>query len=100
MLSREKALEIEKYTRSQSACSAWYQERDTKRALRITASRFGEVVSRKAQNNDRFLHSSFSSPKVQTEVMKYGLDMKTTVVKEFKELSGPQVSFQMWLVDS
>ena len=33
MLSREKALEIEKNTRSQSNCSAWYQER----ALRIIA---------------------------------------------------------------
>ena len=41
--------------------------------------------------NDRFLHSLFSSTKVQTEAMKYGLDMETTVVKEFKELSGPQV---------
>ena len=87
MLSREKALEIEKNTRSQSNCSAWYQER----AFRITASRFGEVVSRKAPVNDRFLHSLFSSTKVLTEAMKYGLDNKTVVVKEFKELSGTQV---------
>lgn len=87
MLSREKALEIEKNTRSQSTCSAWYQER----SFRITASRFGEVVSRKAPINDRFLHSLFSSTKVQTDAMKYGLDMETTVVKDFKELSGPQV---------
>ena len=65
MLSREKALEIEKNTRSQSNCSAWYQER----AFRITASRFGEVVSRKAPVNDRFLHSLFSSTKVLTEAM-------------------------------
>ena len=44
MLSREKALEIEKNTRSQFSCSGWYQER----AFRITASRFGEGVSRKS----------------------------------------------------
>ena len=87
MLSRENALEIEKNTRSQSNCSAWYQER----AFRITASRFGEVVSRKAPVNDRFLHSLFSSTKVLTEAMKYGLDNETVVVKEFKELSGTQV---------
>ena len=65
MLSREKALEIERNTRGQSNCSAWYQER----AFRITASRFGEVVSRKAPVNDRFLHSLFSSTKVLTEAM-------------------------------
>ena len=87
MLSREKALEIERNTKGQSNCSAWYQER----AFRITASRFGEVVSRKAPVNDRFLHSLFSSTKVLTEAMKYGLDNKTVVVKEFKELSGTQV---------
>ena len=68
MLSREKAFEIEKNTRSQSTCSAWYQER----SFRITASRFCEVVSRKAPINDRFLHSLFSSTKVQTDAMKYG----------------------------
>ena len=87
MLSLEKALDIEKNTRRQSNCSAWYQER----AFRITASRFGEVVSRKAPVNDRFLHSLFASTKVQTEAMKYGLDNETVVVKEFKELSGAQV---------
>ena len=74
-------------TRGQSNCSAWYQER----AFRITASRFGEVVFRKAPVNDRFLHSLFSSTKVLTEAMKYGLDNETVVVKEFKELSGAQV---------
>jgi len=84
MLSREKALDIEKNTRRQFNCSAWYQER----AFRITASRFGEVVSRKAPVNDRFLHSLFASTKVQIEAMKYGLDNETVVVKEFKELSG------------
>ena len=87
MLSREKALEIERNTRGQSNCSAWYQER----AFRITTSRFGEVVFRKAPVNDRFLHSLFSSTKVLTEAMKYGLDNETVVVKEFKELSGAQV---------
>ena len=87
MLSREKALEIERNTRGQSNCSAWYQER----AFRITTSRFGEVVFRKAPDNDRFLHSLFSSTKVLTEAMKYGLDNETVVVKEFKELSGAQV---------
>ena len=87
MLSREKALEIERNTRGQSNCTAWYQER----AFRITASRFGEVVFRKAPVNDRFLHSLFSLTKVLTEAMKYGLDNKTVVVKEFKELSGAQV---------
>ena len=76
MLSREKALELKKNTRSQFNCSAWYQER----AFRITASRFGEVVSRKAPVNGRFLHSLFSSTKVLTEAMKYGLDNKTVVV--------------------
>ena len=80
-------MEIEKNTRSQSSCSTWYQER----AFRVTASRFGEVVSRKAPVNDRFLHTLFSSTKVQTEAMKYGLDMEPMVVKEFKELLGPQV---------
>ena len=87
ILSPEKALEIEKNTRSQSSCSAWHQER----AFRITASRFGEVVSRKAPVNDKFLHSLFSSPRVKTQAMKYGLDMEPMVVKEFKELAGPQV---------
>ena len=87
ILSPEKALEIEKNTRKQSGCSAWYQER----AFRITASRFGEVCSRKAPVNDKFLHSLFSSSKVQTQAMKYGLDMEPMVVKEFKELAGPQV---------
>ena len=80
-------MEIEKKTRRQSNCSAWYQER----AFRITDSRFGEVVSRKAPVNDKLLHSLFSSTKVQTEAMKYGLDNETVVVKEFKELSGAQV---------
>ena len=78
MLSREKALEIKENTRSQSSCSAWYQER----VFRITASRFGEVASRKAPVNDGFLHRLFSSTKVQTEAMKYGLDMETMVVKD------------------
>ena len=87
MLSREKPMEIEKNTRSQSNCSAWYQER----AFRITASRFGEVISRKAPANDRFLHSLFSATKVLTEAMKYGLDNETVVVKEFKELSCAQI---------
>ena len=87
MLSREKALDIEKNTRRQSNCSAWYQER----AFRITASRFSEVVSRKAPVNDRFLHSLFSSTQLQTEAMNYGLDNETVVVKEFKGLSGAQV---------
>ena len=87
MLSREKPMEIEKNTRSQSNCSAWYQER----AFRITASRFGEVVFRKAPVNDRFLHSLFSATKVLTEAMKYGLDNETVVVKEFKELSCAQI---------
>ena len=41
IMSQEKALKIEENTRNQSTCSAWYQER----AFRITASRFGEVVS-------------------------------------------------------
>ena len=41
--------------------------------------------------NGRFLQSLFSSTKVQTEAMKYGLDMETTVVNEFKELSGTLV---------
>ena len=94
MLSREKALEIEKNTRSQSNCSAWYQER----AFRITASRFGEVVFRKAPVNDRFLHSLFSLTKVLTEAMKYGLDNKTVVVKEFKELSGTQIKLAMYFL--
>ena len=62
-----------------------------KREHRITASRFGEVISRKAPINDRFLHSLFSSTKVLTEAMKYGLDNETVVVKEFKELSGAQI---------
>ena len=87
ILSPEKALEIEKNTRSQSSCSAWHQER----AFRITASRFGEVVSRKAPVNEKFLHSLFSSPRVETQAMKYGLDMEPMVVKEFKELAGSQV---------
>ena len=43
IMSRQKVLEIKKNTRSQSTCSAWYQET----AFRISASRFGEVVSRK-----------------------------------------------------
>ena len=43
IMSRQKVLEIKKNTRSQSTCSAWYQES----AFRISASRFGEVVSRK-----------------------------------------------------
>lgn len=51
ILSPEKAREIEKNTRSQSSSSAWYQER----AFRITTSRFGEVWSRKAPINDKFL---------------------------------------------
>ena len=87
ILSPEKAIDIEKNTTSQSSCSAWYQER----AFRITASRFGDVVSRKAPINDKFLHSLFALTKVQTQAMKYGLDMEPTVVKEFKELTGPQV---------
>ena len=61
------------------------------KAFRITASRFGEVVSRKAPVNDKFLHSLFSSPRVETQAMKYGLDMEPMVVKEFKELAGSQV---------
>ena len=87
MLSWEKALEIKKNTRSQSSFSAWYQEW----AFRITVPRFGEVVSSKTPVNDRLLHSLFSSTKVQTEAMEYGLDMEPIVVKDFKELSGPQV---------
>lgn len=87
ILSPENAIDIEKNTRGQSTCSAWYQER----AFRITASRFGNVVSRKAPINDKFLHSLFAQTKVQTQAMKYGLDMEPTVVKEFKELTGPQV---------
>lgn len=87
MLSREEALEIGRNIRSQSSCSTRYQEQ----AFRITASRFGEVVSRKASVNDKFLHTLFSSTKVLTEAMKYGLDMEPVVVKKFKKLSGPRV---------
>ena len=87
ILSPEKAIDIEKNTRIQSSWSAWYQER----AFRITASRFGDVVSRKAPINDKFLHSLFALTTVQSQAMKYGLDMEPTVVKEFKELTGPQV---------
>ena len=76
ILSSEKAIDIEKNTRSQSSCSAWYQEW----AFRITASRFGDVVSRKAPISDKFLHSLCALTKVQTKAMKYGLDMEPTVV--------------------
>ena len=87
IFSLEKAIDIETNTRSQSSCSVWYQEW----AFRITASRFGDVVSRKAPINDKFLHSLFAPTKGPTQVMKYGLDMEPAVVKEFKELTGPQM---------
>lgn len=74
----------------------WCQER----VFRIgTASRFGELVHRKAPVNGRFLHSLVSSTKVQTEAMKYGLEMETVVVEEFIFRPSSK-SFQIWLADS
>ena len=46
------------------------------------------------------LHSFFFSTKVQTEAMKYGLSMEPMVVKESKELAGPQVKvfkYGLWI---
>lgn len=74
-------------TRSQYSSSVWRQER----AFRITASKFGEVGARKAPINKIFLRGLFSSTKAQTQAMKYCLESEPMVVKEFKEVTGPQV---------
>lgn len=50
-----------------------------------------KLGSRKAPINENVLVSLFSSTKGQTQAMKYGLESETMVVKEFREVTGPQV---------
>ena len=50
-----------------------------------------KLGSRKAPINENVLGSLFSSTKGQTQAMKYGLESETMVVKEFREVTGPQV---------
>ncbi|CAH3161065.1 unnamed protein product, partial [Porites evermanni] len=83
IISRERSLEIEK---KKKKLIIIIQEH-----LGLTASKFGEVGSRKAPINKIFLRSLFSSTKGQTQAMKYFLESEPMVVKEFKEVTGPQV---------
>ncbi|XP_077548147.1 uncharacterized protein LOC144160941 [Haemaphysalis longicornis] len=85
-LSMEEAHELEKMTRGQNT-PLWLEERKK----RITASRFGDVVLRKAAVSEKFIASFLKQGNCTTHYMKVGHDNEENAISKYKELRGVEV---------
>lgn len=87
-LSLEEAHALEEMTRGQSSVPLWHEERKK----RITASRFRDVVTRKAPVTEKFVASirgSRSAP--ATKFMKAGLENEASAINKYKDLQNVEV---------
>ncbi|XP_077991527.1 uncharacterized protein LOC144445760 [Glandiceps talaboti] len=68
-MSQQEAVELEKQTVGQSNCQKWFEER----ARRLTASKFGRIMKRKAPVTDKFLQSLFQAKPFFSVPTNYGI---------------------------
>lgn len=85
-VSMEEARELEKMTRGQNT-PLWQEER----RKRITASRFGDVVLRKAAVNEKFIASFVKQGNHTTRYMNMGHDNEANAIAKYKALRGVEV---------
>lgn len=87
-LTLDEAHELELKTRDQADVQLWYEER----AKRITASRFGDIVNRKAPVTEKFCVSLFSSRHTaSTKHMRMGKDNEASALARYKKAKGVNV---------
>lgn len=81
-LDLQHAQELEQKTQLQSGCQLWHTERQR----RITASKFGNIVSRQADITTKFVDSIFKSGSFQSKYMQEGLNNEETAIKKYESL--------------
>ena len=57
-LTRDQCVNLEKETRDQTANEQWWDARK----YRLTASKFSEIIKRKAKNHDKYIDKFFTTP--------------------------------------
>ena len=80
MVDASEARKIERETHEQRLCAAWF----TIRRYRLTASRFGDVISRKPSTPPDKLVLNILQPTNFTSVaMKYGIDNEKCAIEAY-----------------
>jgi len=83
VVTEDAAREIEHNTREQRLSSAWFQAR----RYRLTASRFGEIISRKPDTPPEKLVLSILQPtNFTSDAMKYGIDNEKVALEQYVTL--------------
>ncbi|KAH9366184.1 hypothetical protein HPB48_004118 [Haemaphysalis longicornis] len=78
-LSVEEVWELEASTRLQSRSEVWHAER----SKRLTASHFGEIVSRQKEVDKKFLSRVFGNAAVKTRHMSFGVENEEPAVARY-----------------
>lgn len=81
LLTLAQAQHLERETRGQSGSMLWH----TERAKRITASRFSDIVKRRAVVTDKFVRGIFTGTCGATRHMKAGLKNEAAALQRYKE---------------
>ena len=84
--SHEAILEIERNTRGQSDCTAWYQER----SKRLTASNFGVVLKRRKSNYPKSILEKIQSKGPIPTACKWGKSNEMNGIKAYKKWKDEQ----------
>lgn len=81
------AHELEKKTRGQSSMGLWHAERENK----VTASKFGSVIKRKAPVTSKFLKDIFGSKSGCTRQMREGLENEDAALSRYMRKANVEV---------
>jgi hypothetical protein len=81
-ISNEESVELEQSTRSQINSSTWHTERNK----RITSSKFGHIMNRKAPVTDTFIRNTHNPKPFTSTATTYGIKKENTAKEEFLKL--------------
>ncbi|KAF5269835.1 hypothetical protein FQR65_LT05881 [Abscondita terminalis] len=79
----DEARAIEKKTRKQSENQLWRMER----TKRISSSKFGNIVRRKAAVNDKLLKQIWPKNYISTAMMRMGLDNEPVAIQKYQDIT-------------